>query len=62
MFGIKKIISNANCFLKCMYMYMFTTTNRENSSLENLVGRSIQAKTSLFFNLYPQKRVRVLVF
>lgn len=61
MFGIKKI-SNANCFLKCMYMYMFTTTNRENSSLENLVGRSIQAKTSLLINFSPQKRVRVLAF
>lgn len=56
MFGIKKI-SNANCFLKYMYMCMFTTTNRESSSLENLVGRSIQAKTSLFIHFSLQKRV-----
>lgn len=56
MFGIKKI-SNANCFLKYMYMYMFTTTNRKSSSLENLIGRSIQAKTSLFIHFSSQKRV-----
>lgn len=56
MFGIKKI-SNANCFLKYMYMYMFTTTNRKRSSFENLVGRSIQEKTSLLINFSPQKRV-----
>lgn len=56
MFGIKKI-SNASCFLKYMYMYMFTTTNRKRSSFENLVGRSIQEKTSLLINFSPQKRV-----
>lgn len=55
-FGIKKI-SNANCFLKYMYMYMFNTTNRKRSSFENLVGRSIQEKTSLLINFSPQKRV-----
>lgn len=55
MFGIKTI-SNANCFLKYMYMYMFTTTNRKRSSFENLVGRSIQEKTSLLINFSPQKR------
>lgn len=55
-FGIKKI-SNANCFLKYMYMYMFNTTNRQRSSFENLVGRSIQEKTSLLINFSPQKRV-----